>query len=422
MEIGSLQRHHDLFIISIILILNTITKNTNEELSVHKNAQTFVAVLENKQFDMTKTSDIIKKVFTVISKNINIFKKKDQALFSIKEFKEGREVKTTIIPGIDLEEAYRNFDIETQKLLWKYLKTLYYSSIKMIYAVNGTVDDEILKICESIQKSISESDIYNEFYENNPDSKLYKKDTSFNPYVGIGDNSNGTFGVDELTSGPQSLSEQSGPGIGSVVSLLGIDKMFNLDQLTDQLKNIDQKEIDEASENIKKLLGGNLDEGTSEMINMMLHDITSELRKDNLSNGNNPVNNILKVAEKVAGNMVHKIDPKKIDMTKVWESTQNLAKNYTDQKGEKIFNGDSNPLSMLTGLMEKQMNNVKNTGGKPNKQSQNDMLKEYQDIMNKMGMQNINLSGIQNLINQPNANPPTSIPQKKANKKKKNNK
>lgn len=401
MEMESLQKYHDLFIISIILILNTIINNINDQSSVKKNAVTFYQALENKQFDMTKTSDMIKKVFTVISKNIKLFKAKDSKLFTIKELKDNREVKITILPGIDLEEAYKKFNDDSKVILWKYLKVLYYASIKMIYAVNGTVDSEILKICESIQKNISENEIYNEFYENNPESKLYKKESSFNPYVGVGEN-NGNFGVDELTSGPQLLSDQTAPGIGSVASLLGIDKMFNLDQLTDQLKNIDPKEIDEASENIKKLLGGNVDEGTSEMINMMLHDITDELRKDKLSQGGNPVNSIFKVAEIVAGKMVHKIDPKKIDMNKVWQSTQNLAKNYTDQKGEKIFNGDNNPLTMLTGLMEKQMSHVKNNfngSGQVNKQNQNEMLKEYQEIMSKMGMKNVNLGGLQNMMN-----------------------
>lgn len=400
MESMSLQKYYDLFIVGISLILNTIIENVPDSCTVKKNAIVFHQALENKQLDVTKVGDMIKKVFTVICKHLNYLKKKDPKLFSIKEIKGNREVKVTILPGIDLEEAYKNFNDSQKAELWKYLKIIFNASLKLIYSVNKNTDSEINNFSENIEKEIPESDVYNSFYEKNPNSKLYKKSNDFNPFMGVGNNTNGNFGVDELTSGPQSLSDQT-PGIGSVAELLGIDKMLNLDQLADQLKNINPNDIQEATENIKKLLGGNVDEGTSEMINMMLHDITSELQKDKLSKGGNPVNSILNIAEKVAKDMMPKIDPKKIDMNKVWQSTQNLAKNYTDQKGEKVFNGDNNPLSMLTGLMEKQMNYVKNaqTGnGHVNKQAQNEMLKEYQDIMSKMGMKGANLNGLQNLI------------------------
>ncbi|ARF09368.1 hypothetical protein Catovirus_2_317 [Catovirus CTV1] len=416
METESLQKYHDLFVMNITLILNTIITEINDNSSVKKNAIIFYQALDNRQFDMTKTSEMIKKVFSVISKNLDLFKNKDSRIFELKEMREDREVKVTIIPGIDLYEAYVRFNDTSRNLLWKYLKSLYYSSIKMIYTVNGSMDPEILKIERAIKKVISETEIQNDFYEKNPYSKLYRKEDTFNPYIGVGDDTNGNFGVDELSSGPELLGDQTAPGIGSMASLLGIDKMFNLSQLTDQLKNIDPKEIEAHSESIKKMLGDNVDEGTSEMINMMLHDITDELKKDKLSQSQNPVDSIIKIAETVAGKIAPRLDPKKMDMNKIWQSTQNLAKNYTDQKGEKVFNNENNPLTMLTGLMEKQMKSAK--AGVHGKQAQGEIIKEYQDVMNKMGMGNINLSGLQNMMNNNSPSNSSGSSQKKKKSKK----
>lgn len=400
MEVQSLQKFYDLFIVGTLLILNSIINDTDSQnQQVKKNSQVFYEAIDNKQLDVTKFGDLIRKVFTFLSKNIRYLKRKDPKLFTLKELKENREVKITILPGIDLEEAYKNFNDELKNNLWKYLKVIYFASMKMIYSVNGNIDESTVKFSESIQKEISEKEIFDEFYTKIPNSKLFKKNETFNPFVGVGENLNGNYGIDELKSGPELLEGQTAPGIGGMAQLLGFDKMFNLDQLADQLKNIDPKEIDEATENIKQLLGGNVDEGTSEMINMMLHDITDELRKDKMSENGNPINNILKIAENVAQNMMPKLDPKKMDMSKIWQSTQNLAKNYTNQNGEKLFNGENNPLSMLTGIMEKQMNMVKNNNGQVNKNTQGDMMKDYQDIMNKMGMGNVNLTGFQKLLN-----------------------
>ncbi len=380
------QKFYDLFISGSLLLLNSIiTDLPDNDISVKKNAQLFYQALDEKQLDIMKVGDMIKKVFTVISKNILLFKFRDPKLFTIKEIKDNREVKVTILPGIDLEEAYKYFNDPSKSNLWKYLGVIYYASVKMIYSANNNVNNEIALMCNNIGENISENEIMEEVFEKLPNSKLFKKSDQFNPFVGVESELNGNFGVDELTSGPQTLSSGAAPGIDSMIQMLGIDKMLNFDQLTEQLKNIDPKDIDDATENIKKLLGGNVDEGTSDMISTMLHDITDELRKDDFTKNGSPVNSIFKIAENVAKNMMPKFDAQKIDMNKIWQSTQNLAKNYTDQNGQKVFDGDNNPLAMLTGIMEKQMNMIKNNPPTNHNQTHNEMMKEYQDVMKKMG-------------------------------------
>ena len=110
-----------------------------------------------------------------------------------------------------------------------------------------------------------------------------------------------------------------------------IDNKLNMEYLSKQLKNITKEQIEDSTKNIKSLLG-DVDENTSEMISLMLTDIKDELCKDNATSndGSNPINNFLKmakIAESVAHKMIPKIDPKKVDMEKLLNSTKNIARN-----------------------------------------------------------------------------------------------
>ena len=109
--------------------------------------------------------------------------------------------------------------------------------------------------------------------------------------------------------------------------------------------------------------------------------------------------NIIKLAGNVANKMLPKIDPKKINVDKIWESTQNLANNCTNQYGDKM-SGKDNPLSMLTNLMTKQMEQAKkgSKGEKIDPKQHKEMMDEYQKVMKKMGMGNINMNDINSTL------------------------
>lgn len=378
MESNSLQKYHDLFIVGTTLILNTIIENTNENMMVYKNAKIFYRALDEKQFDMSKMVEMIKKVFSVLSKNIEYVRNNDPNLFMIRENRDNRQVKVTILPGLDISEAYKYLDNKQKLNLWRYIHIIFCSSIKMICMVNESTDNHMIEFCNEIENQIPSKSIYEEFYKKNPNSNLYKKEDTFNPYLGVGENSK-EYGTDQLLSGTDDIKERSA-GLGAMTELLGIDKMFNLDELKDKLKNVNPDDINEASDNIKKLLGDNMDEGTSELISNMLVNITDELKNDNILEGNLSMNSIFSIAENVAKNMTSKIDPNKMDMEKIWQSTQNLAKKFGGDKG------GVNPLSILTEMMEKQQNRNNN-----NQQlNPQDMMKDYQQMMKKMGLPDLN--------------------------------
>jgi hypothetical protein len=377
-----LQKYHDLFNLSVGLLLDLGIKNTDVKSNVNKKCLRFMEVLEKKELDMDKTVNIIKKVFTIISNNLELLKNNNQELFSLNEVRDSTTVKITIIPGIDLEEVYNSITEEkNKKNMWLYLKSLYYASCKMIGISNDkNISDSISEYLTHLNNSneIKINELQNLFLELYPNTTIVKK-MEFNPFVGVGGfgGNNAEFNINDLLKNNPMPSGQT-PSITDMTSMFGIDKMLNMDELSKHLKNINPDDIEMATEGITKLLGGNLDSGTSEMINSMLLGIKDELKKEDLAQGN-PFNNIVKIAETVASQMIPKIEKSSVDMTKIWNSTKNLASNCVNENENPLFAGKGNPLSLLTGLMEKQMNIVNNPN---NKKMQKEYLKEYNNLIN----------------------------------------
>ena len=239
MNNGELNKYYDLFMMSTILVLNVVMElsSTDNANSVITNSIELYNAIENMQFDMGKNSEMIKKIYIFITRNYNYLKLRDRQLFSIREFKDktqktGKQVKITIIPGIDIEAIYDKLSKDNQNLLWDYIDMLYYSSIKMLSIVKNFSDNEkeLLKIME---EKISEGTIKEHFFNKNPNSKIYKKSDTFNPYVGVGETGT-AYSVDEITNDMNSATTETGAdgtyGVSSMVSLLGIDKMLGIDQ------------------------------------------------------------------------------------------------------------------------------------------------------------------------------------------------
>lgn len=279
-------------------------------------------------------------------------------------------------------------------------------------------DNDVVNINKANELNLTlignEKEIYDQFWKKFPNNTLVTKMIGFNPFIGVGENKE-NYGVNDLLSGPKLLPDQTSPGIDGVTKLLGIDKILNLEDLSKQLKNITKEQIDQAKNSIRSLLG-DVDENTSEMIDLMLNDITDELKKEDISKGH-PINNLVKIAECVAHRMMPKIDPKKVDMNKVWNSTKNIASKCYDKDGKPIFDGPNNPLSIVTTLMEKQMNQMQQktmqTKQSGNVMTEEEYTKECQNILQQIGLPNISAEQIKNLnfnnlINELNVNNSTS--------------
>ena len=169
---------------------------------------------------------------------------------------------------------------------------------------------------------------------------------------------------------------------------------INLNQLTDQLKNMKQEDIDEATDTIRNMLGTNDNGAAGELISDMLTNIRDELQNEDISSGN-PLNNIVKLAENVANKMKPKMDNSDVNVEDLFKSTKNLTDNCVDENGNNIFGNGLNPFAMMNTMMNSadpkmagiqammgQMLNNSN-GGQPNI-NPNDMLIELNKMNNQM--------------------------------------
>lgn len=393
-NIVAIHENHDLFIVSLILLLDIIKRKTDLT-----NANKLIEDLIEERIDVDRKSSIIKKVFMLIDIYFDLLKTNDNKLFSLYSKQNNKVIKITIIPNIDIDSIWNKLDTESQSKIWSYLKYMYiFSSHMVINSGNNIANlEKINELHHTLSKNYNE--LYTEFWEKFPDNKIIPK-PSFNPFVGVG-KTNPDYGINDLLSGPKLLPNQVSPGIEGLTQMLGIDKMINLQDLSKQLKNITKEQIDEATKSIKSLLGSDVDENTSDMISIMLSDIKEELSKDNPVADSNPIQNFIKIAETVAHRVMPKIDPKKVDMKKVLNSTKNIATKCQDKNGKPIFNGPNNPLSLLTNLMERELDksnkNNTNTNTDKNKMTDADYAKECQNMLKQFGLPNISAEQLQNL-------------------------
>jgi hypothetical protein len=209
----------------------------------------------------------------------------------------------------------------------------------------------------------------------NPTQNPTPNDT-FNPYIGVGVNDGETLSCSQMYAAKFPEEPQQKPGIGSIVSMMGIDKMLNLKQLTEQLKNMTKEDIDEATESIRNLLGNNVDDKTTNLINDMLHNINDELKNEPIGT-DNPLDNIVKIAESVAGKMKPKMDKNGVDISQLWNSTQNLAERCKDSNGNNMFPNGMNPFDMVNKMLGNKMGT---NGQQPN---------DIQNILNNMQLPNM---------------------------------
>ena len=399
MDINKLKTSHDSFIIGSSLILHKFS-TIEKELEVKKKSQAYLEALNSNKFNIETIVGFIKKIFTIMTQNMPFLLSKNDKLFSLTETRHGKTIRITLLSGIDFQQGYNNISEQDKQLVWKYLKYIYVSSVDLV--CNGRDFVELEKLREEINKEykdkeIVEDDIVREYMKLFPDNKLVvetkTKEKTLNVYEGVGNNDT-VFSVEQAISGPKLLPDQveATNGVGSLLKLIGIDKMLNMDDLAEQLRNIKPEEIKEAIANIKGMLGKNLDEGTSQIIEEMLENISEELHKKDNTKTNDAYSDIMKVADTVAKNIIPKFNNKNVDPEKIIQSTQNLTNNFNV--------GGNNPLSMLSGIMNKQMEmakNLKNNNPKANKKIHTDMMKEYKNMMKGMGANGVNMDILNNM-------------------------
>lgn len=366
-----LQNYFNEFVINvrkIILLFNDITPTPETEKF-------------QKVFSGLKWDKIISRYYLRLDKH-----KEELCERNVKMF----ESVIIAFPEIDISVRWNKLgsgseNENNKEKIWTLLQKLYVSSFFLVEGSSKDMIDETkMKLIKKIETDIN------------------KRDIAFNPFSGINiTNKPEQLSMDDLSKGKlPDKPTGSTSRAGMLTSLLGVDKMIDIKSLREQLKKIDEKEINDATNSIASLLGDSIDKN---LVTEMITSVSNEL-KQKVEESDNPIDSIINVAESVAKKMAPKMDPKKINIDKLMESSKNFAKNCKDKDGKPIFagTGGTDPFSLLSGMLGKLTIDQKT--GKPSQLSEQDCLKQCEKMIGEISSKtngkcsNIDLNKILNTL------------------------
>ena len=304
-------------------------------------SQKFIDSLKNSDetFDYTR---FIKKAYSTLKTEIQCkqLREKDRELFNVRD-KENRII--TILPGIDLKYGYTHLEEKEQTQFWQYMYLFTDSVFCMIRNSNTIKFNKHSHVVETLNFIELEMGKTGIIFNNQ----------IFNPFIGINNESTNGYSVNEMFTKGE-LPKEHHMSIESVLSMLGVDKMFNETKLNDELKGIGEKQIDEATEKIINLLGATNNPEVKDVCNILIQDIVNNFKENGLAN----IGDTLKI---VAENAKKNIEIGK--MKKTAESMKHFMAN-SQEKMKDMKDANGNPLGQqLMNTMSLPMNfmNLMNT-------------------------------------------------------------
>jgi hypothetical protein len=319
-----------------------------------ESSQKFIDTMKNpdEDFDYTR---FIKKAFSVLKTEEQCIqiKEKSSDLLNIRD---GENKIVTILPGLDLKIGYK-FLSESEKInFWQYMY-LFIDSVFCLIKITNPIKfpkyEHVVETLKFIEVELSQTGIM-------------FKDQIFNPFIGIGDNLT-EYSVDQMFTGGE-LPKQHQMSIDTILSMMGVDKMFDETKINEQLKGIGEDQVNEATEKIIGLLGASDNKEIKDTCNTLIQDIVNNFKENGISN----IGDTLK---KVAENAKKTIDITKMkktaeSMKNFMANSQEKMKDLKDAKGnpigQQMLNSMSVPLSMMN------MMNIKSTGKDSGKDSDKD--------------------------------------------------
>jgi hypothetical protein len=304
---------------------------------------------DDENFDKGK---IIKKIYKVLTQNLDKFyPTPDTSLFQIKNEKD--EV-VTIIPGLDINLIVKGKQTtpEDMNQLWGNMYMMYISATSMITSVNEhKKDGKVWEIIPKMREKVVEMGITQD-------------GAFFNPFVGLNVET-GEYDVNTMFANVENMQDPSGISMENMLQMSGMDKLFNMKELSKQLKDIKEEDINEATKNITKLIGADGDTEVNAVCDDLVKNVVAELQKN--PDGNFNMFDIAKsVADRVGGRM--KKDQMKKTAAHLDNFMNNSHENLKDLKdengnpiGEKLMNTLNIPLQLA-----KMMGQQQNKGGKNN--------------------------------------------------------
>lgn len=339
--------NHKNFSDSLIEILNIISKKSNDlnldelDPSKMKNHTKLRGVCEDlkngfKDKEGYDQGRIIKKIYKVLTKYLDkLYPEPDKSLFTLKN--ENDET-ITIIPGLNMNLVISLMDEEEMKQVWGHMYVMYISSVGMISAINSHKKEG--KIWEVIPKMRE---------------KVTKMGLIFNPFVGIVQDKDDNYDVQTMFEHVDQFEKPVGPSVEDIFKLSGIDKLVDLEQLNEQLKNVKQEDVEEATSTITKMLGADNNSDVKEICSQLVGGIVEDLKMNQTTGIKDMFNTAKNVTDKIGS----KLDKKKMKSTAVALSSflkngENNLKNMKDNEGnpigDKIMNSLKGPLEMAQAL------------------------------------------------------------------------
>lgn len=278
---------------------------------------------QNTNFDEGK---IIKKIYKVLTANLDkLYPEPSVQLFQLKN--ENNEV-VTFIPGLDINLVVKNkmFDDNDLKQLWGNIYMVYISSANMVSVINKKKNAQVCKIIPKMREKVLEYGVCDE-----------KGGLFFNPFVGLNVET-GEYDVNSMFANTDNLNNNNDVNVDNLLKMSGVDKLFNIDQLSSQIRDIKEEDITEATNNITKLIGAEGDSDINEICSELVQNVVQDL-KSTTNNGGQL--NMFEIAQSVASRIGGKMKPDKFNKTanhfqNFMNNSQNNLKNLKDENGNPI--------------------------------------------------------------------------------------
>jgi hypothetical protein len=293
-------------------------------------------------FDYTR---FVKKSFKTLKPEAQCLqlRSKDSELFNVRD--EDNKI-VTILPGLDLRCGYKYLNESENKLFWQYMYLFSSSVFNLIRNSNVTRFEKYHHIVETL-----------DFIENDiAKTGIMFNNQIFNPFMGVvgsDENRMNNYSVEEMFTGGE-LPKQQNISIESVLSMMGVDKIFNESKLNEELKNIGDDQINDATAKIVGLLGAANNPEVKEVCNALIQDIVNNFKENGINNVGDTLKRVAENAKKniAISKMEKTAESMKFFMTNSQENMKNMKDAKGNPIGQQIMNSMSFPMSMMNMLQK----------------------------------------------------------------------
>lgn len=334
---------------SVVSILELIQKSCNnlDKTKLHEKhasaidrllsaVQKFLYGVKNQDDDFDY-SRFIKKVYYSLRNEdaLTMLKNKNTDLFAMRD--ENNKI-ITILPGIDIRLAMTHMTDEHINAFWPHFYLFTASAFTIVHKTNKNKEaimTDVLETIEYLNKEIQKTGIL-------------VGDSIFNPFVGLNsDVPTSEFTIEKLFSGnvPEVVTG-NGSGIETMLSTLGVEKLLDPSKLKEQLENIGDDQICEATDKIIEMLGAQNNDDVKEVCGTLIKDIVDNLKQNGLSNIGESLMDIANQTKQKVN--IDKMKKTAMSMQNFMNSSSETMMNIKDEKGNPI---GQNLMNIMTSCM-----------------------------------------------------------------------